>query len=162
MSGTVLARRCAWSPPAARRYPLLSTSVQDDAWCSEAAPQPHVRSAIRLVIHSGAVSTKEFSIALSLEDRIRVRFTLEANSVTEATVQLECEISDNWVPCRRYDSRHDFFHVHPAAWDDARDRRDPVPVASLSCGLTRAIEDLKVNWARYRTVCEAAQRGGGS
>ena len=99
--------------------------------------------------------TEEREDYLSDIDRLRVRFALERGAPVQITVQLECEIGGRWVPVRRYDSAHGFFHVHPVPWDEARDRQVLVGVAGPKDALSLAINDLKANWERYRAACEA-------
>jgi hypothetical protein len=102
---------------------------------------------------------KEFEIPISARDKIRVRLTTEHGQLTEVVAQLECEVGGDWLQCRRYDSAHGFFHVHPKPWDTAQDRQVPVESGDLRHGINLAIADLKANWTRYRQELEAAVQG---
>ena len=73
-------------------------------------------------------------------------------------IQLECEIAGRWVPARRVDS-HIVLHEHTAPWDPARDRRVPLRDVSMKDAMTRTVDDIKTNRARYRAACEAGVKG---
>lgn len=104
---------------------------------------------------SGHLRKKERIQYLSLEDRIRVEFTLQGRDVVEMMVQLECEIGGEFKPCRRYDTEHGVLHVHPEAWTRHPNVREIVPVTTLSAALTRALDDLIANYPAYRAHLEA-------
>ena len=107
----------------------------------------------------GPPRRKGFFQDLSSRDRIRVEFVRHGGDVVELMVQLECETAGRWLPCRRYDSDHGLFHVHPEAWKRHPNRRDPIPVSNLNEALTLALSDLKVNWIAYREQLEADRFG---
>ena len=100
---------------------------------------------------------KRFLFAVSDENRIRARYTVQRNEPVEIMVQLECWIEDKWRPVRRYDTRHGFLHVHTKPWDKGKDRRVRLD-DGLKDALTSAISDLKRNWRRYRAACARSMK----
>lgn len=91
----------------------------------------------------------EFLRLLDEGVRLRVRFVVESGVVLQFTVQLEWFSEDEWIGLIRYDTAHDFAHcdtMHP--YQPTTKTR--LPVAEYGDALTFAIEDLSVNWQRYR------------
>jgi len=91
----------------------------------------------------------EFLSLLDTEMRLRVRFVLDAGVVLQFTVQLEWLSNGQWIGLIRYDTAHGFAHcdtMHP--YEPATKTR--LPMQEFGDALTFAIDDLSVNWRRYR------------
>lgn len=97
----------------------------------------------------------EYLYYLSLEqrDRLRVRFERERTLVIRFVVQYEAEIAGQWYAVVRYDTAHGFAHrdiMHP----DGRVEKQPLPWMSYNVAMTYAMQDLKLQWRRFRQAFE--------
>jgi DNA-directed RNA polymerase subunit L len=97
----------------------------------------------------GKVRTVEFRRLLSDDNALRVRFELERGQVIQFVVQLECCLTDEWIPVIRYDTAHNFAHcdrLHP--YEPTLKTR--LVTRDHNEALTFAIRDLTNNWDKYR------------
>lgn len=101
-----------------------------------------------------ATGPYEYIAPLTDRDRLRVRYSHRHGVPVDIVVQLECAFGERWVPARRVDS-HVELHEHTAPWDPTEDRRVPLLGVGMKDALTWAIDDIKVNRARYCRRCAA-------
>ncbi len=93
---------------------------------------------------------RRYFIALTHEDRIRVRFTLDAGAVIDFVVQYEAEIEEQWYAGVRYDLAHGFLHRDRLDPQGELTSKEPVPYGTLAGAMTEAIREIKANWPEYR------------
>jgi len=91
-------------------------------------------------------------VKLSHQDRVRVQYSHSRGVLTDLMVQLECLVSGEWRPARRYDT-HLGLHVHTAPWDPEADRKISLVALGLEDAFNQALDDLKGNWESYRAAC---------
>ena len=97
----------------------------------------------------------EYLYRLSPEEgnRLRVSFERERKAIIRFVVQYEAELAGQWHPVVRYDTAHGFAHrdlLHP----DGTIEKQPLPWMSYNTALTYAMQDLKMQWRRYRHAFE--------
>jgi hypothetical protein len=91
----------------------------------------------------------KFRRLLDHNNALRVKFELTQGKVSKFMVQLECQLTEEWIPVVRYDTAHNFAHcdvLHP--YEATLKTR--MPVQNYNEALTFAIEDLTQNWVAYR------------
>ena len=91
------------------------------------------------------------------EYRIRVEIETERGAVLDFIVQLECFIGEIWYPVARYNCAHgtphrDVLHPDGSVQKEWHSGEEPSEV------LTRAIQDIKANYAFYRERFEKEWR----
>ena len=93
---------------------------------------------------------RDYFIPLTHEDRIRVRFALDAGMVTDFLVQYEVQIGEQWHAVIRYDLAHGFLHRDRLDPQSQLASKEPVPYGTLANAMTEAIREIKANWPEYR------------
>ncbi len=91
------------------------------------------------------------------EYRIRVEIETERGQVLDFIVQLECFIGEIWYPVVRYNCAHGTPHrdvLHP----DGSVQKEWYSAEEPSEVLTRAIQDIKANYAFYKERYEKERR----
>lgn len=99
---------------------------------------------------------KEFSIALTEYDRLRVLILTVRGRVEDFVVQLETFI-DKWVPVVRYNYAHGFPH-RDLLYADGRKEKEKLTIMSLEEVVIFAIKDLRENYITYLRRLGYAQR----
>ncbi len=87
------------------------------------------------------------------QDRYRLDCSVVRRRVTVFRIQYEAYINGEWRAIVRYDTAHGFPHrdmVHP----DGREDKTLYPGRTHSEVLTLGQEDIRLNWARYRSHYE--------
>jgi hypothetical protein len=101
------------------------------------------------------VAEKQFLtfLGVSLEDRIRCVFeTFKEKVVRINVVQYETRIDDKWLPVIRYDTAHGFFHRDVYLFGGKKHFKEFIFKPSLDEALTYAIQDIRLNWQKYKSA----------
>lgn len=103
--------------------------------------------------HGGNVAEKRFVdfLGVSPEDRIRCVFqTRKGKVVRIKAVQYETRMHGKWTPVVRYDTAHGFFHRHMYLFGGRKHFKEFLSRASLEAALNEAIDDIRLNWHKYK------------
>ena len=92
---------------------------------------------------------KEFTIVLSADDEVRVRFEREDKQVVEFAVQYLARIKGKWRPIVRFDTAHGRPHMDISHPDGTQETRT-FDFYSYGTALTYAIRDVQQRWEFYR------------
>lgn len=90
----------------------------------------------------------DYTLAISGDVSLRLRYRISGNDVEAFTVQLEYFVDGNWIPVVRYDSAHGIPHrdvLNPAGDVIAKEW---LP-GSFNEVLTSSIRELRVNWKQH-------------
>ncbi|MDQ6602275.1 MAG: hypothetical protein M3176_05175 [Chloroflexota bacterium] len=93
---------------------------------------------------------RSFLIPLLSTERIRVWMHTEQGGVVNFTVQYETFFGGRWMPVVRYDGWHDQPHRDTLDENGHVVHKDWYTL-TYAAALTYGLNDLKVNWERYRT-----------
>ena len=99
-----------------------------------------------------------FYLSGALKDRLRVEVYREKKEILQFVVQYEGEMSGQWYPIVRYDTRHGFAH-RDRLYPDGSSIKEPLPWDNYNLALTYATQDLKYNWYKYRREFEEKMYG---
>ncbi|MEW6184725.1 MAG: hypothetical protein AB1585_03190 [Thermodesulfobacteriota bacterium] len=93
----------------------------------------------------------EFHRLLEKDTALRVRFELERGKILKFTVQMECRFVEieGWISIVRYDTAHGFAHCDILFPYD-KPKKIKMEIKDYNDALTAAINDLGINWKRYR------------
>ena len=105
------------------------------------------------------VITYEYYLSINERDRIRVKAMREKRNIIGFVAQYEAKIADKWYPVIRYDTSHGFAHKD-ILHIDGRVEKQPLWFPNLNIAFTYAIQDLKIFWTFYRTMCEKEVKNG--
>jgi len=94
------------------------------------------------------VGETEYVRVFSPGNQMRVYIVAEKGQVVDFVVQYEAEIRGQLRPIRRYDMAHGFVHVDIYHGDKPREKRRIN--LSPKDAVNWAIDDLEINWSRYR------------
>ncbi len=102
------------------------------------------------------VKPKIFFIPLDTEakgqeqERLRVEAIIDSGKVIYLVVQYETWYRKRWLPVVRYDNAHRFFHQDIMDFSGSQIEKIVIEVPDLNAALTYSINDLKLNWGKYK------------
>jgi hypothetical protein len=103
----------------------------------------------------GIVGEKQFLTFLgtSFVDRIRCVFETHKGKVVKINVvQYETLVKDEWLPVVRYDTAHGFFHRDVYLFGGHKHFKEFIFRPNLKEALTYAIQDIRINWEKYKSA----------
>lgn len=92
----------------------------------------------------------EFQVLLDPENRRRHRHVSERGKVLDFVEQYETFWVEKWVAVIRYDTAHGFAHKDVLR-PDGKVIKIRLAESDYNRAMTFAIQDLKSNWARYKS-----------
>ena len=99
--------------------------------------------------HSGKRRREEFTVILTMEDQVRVRFDKEGPKIIDFSVQYLARIRDQWQPIVRFDTAHGRPHMDISHPDGTQETRD-LHFYNYNVALTYAIKNIQERWEFYR------------
>jgi hypothetical protein len=92
---------------------------------------------------------EEFTVILTMEDEVRVRFDKEGPKIVDFSVQYLARIRDQWRPIVRFDTAHGRPHMDISYPDGTQETRD-LHFYNYNVALTYAIKNIQDRWKFYR------------
>ena len=92
---------------------------------------------------------EEFTVILTMEDEVRVRFDKEGPKIVDFSIQYLAKIHDQWRPIVRFDTAHGRPHMDISHPDGTQETRD-LHFYNYNVALTYAIKNIQERWEFYR------------